>query len=253
MASVDAYRFATGAHLVKLHFADHASPASAARTSRRVLARLREHRILDVLEQRIGGVRAGSDGLVYHLGPVGDRLLREDHPTRARRRLGDPSTRFLEHTLGITGVAAALHEYARKRGGEVVTLAPEQPRSFTDLLGARQAIRPDLYAELAATQAAEDIATFFIEVDMGSESIPTLIGKCLVYEEYRRSGEEQRRFGGFPIIVWAMTARRPETAQKRRHALARAMEQHPKIMARAYRIVPLNAASNEIFEEVRNA
>lgn len=253
LATIDTYRFATGAHLVKLHFDGHASQVSAERTARRVLARLRERRVLDVLEQRIGGVRAGSDGLVYYLGPVGDRLLRRDNPNRARRRQSDPSARFLHHTLGITGVATGLYEEARRQGGEVVALTPEQPRSFTDLLGARQVIKPDLSAELAGTPGAEDISAFFIEVDLGTESIPTLIGKCLSYEEYRRSGEEQRRFGGFPIIVWAMTAARPQTALRRRQDLARALERHPKITTTYYRIVPLETAPAEIFTEVHHA
>ena len=253
LATVDTFRFATGAHLVKLHFAGHASAASAERTARRVLARLRERRVLEVLEQRIGGVRAGSDGLVYYLGPVGDRILRHESPNRARRRQSDPSARFLHHTLSITGVATGLYKEARLQGGEVVAVTPEQPRSFTDLLGARQVIKPDLSVELASTPGAEDIAAFFVEVDLGTESIPTLIGKCLAYEEYRRSGEEQRRFGGFPIIVWAMTATRPQTALRRRQDLARALERHPKITATDYRIVPLESAPADIFKEVDHA
>ncbi|MGO4452557.1 replication-relaxation family protein [Arthrobacter sp. RAF14] len=253
LGTIDTFRFATGAHLVKLHFAAHASSASAERTARRVLARLREIRVLDVLEQRIGGIRAGSDGLVYFLGPVGDRVIRQSHPTRPRRRLVDPSTRFLQHTLAITEVAAAMHEKTREHGGEVVSLVPEKPRSFTDLLGTRQVVKPDLSTELAGTPGAEDIAAFFIEVDLGTESIPTLVGKCLSYEEYRRSGEEQRRFGGFPVIVWAMTAARPQTAARRRQDLARALERHPKISGTDYRIVALETAPADILKEVSHA
>jgi len=253
LRTAEQYRFVTGAQLVALLFTDHASVETAARTARTVLSRLRRLRILDTLETRIGGIRAGSDGLVYFIGPVGDRILRQEDPGRSRRRLASPSVRFLEHTLAITGMAVGLHEAARHHGGEVVALAPEKPRSFTDLLGTRQVIKPDLAAELAATLGTEDLAAFFIELDLGTESIPTLIGKCVAYEEYRRSGEEQRRFGGFPAIVWAMTATRPQTALRRRQDLARALERHPMITATDYRILPLETTSAEIFAEVSHA
>jgi len=43
---------------------------------------------------------------------------------------------------------------------------------------------------------------FFIEVDLGTESIPTLVKKCHQYEEYRRSGVEQTKHGAFPLVLW---------------------------------------------------
>ncbi|WP_336855968.1 replication-relaxation family protein [Sinomonas albida] len=252
LATADDYRFITGAQLVEFHFAAHATQPTAERTARRVLARLRDLRVLGILEQRIGGIRAGSDGLVYHLGTVGDRLLRQINPQRSRRRFEDPSTRFLEHALAISGAAAGLHTEARRRGGEVVRLAPERPRRYTDMLGAGQTIRPDLYAELAAVSGAEDIAAFFIEVDLGQESIPTLVGKSLAYEDYRRSGNEQRQCGGFPVVVWAMTAARAEAAQRRRDALAKELARHHRIDIGQYRIVALEDAPARIFKEVRH-
>ncbi len=48
---------------------------SAARIARRVLARLTELGVLARLERRIGGLRAGSSGYVYYLGPAGQRLV----------------------------------------------------------------------------------------------------------------------------------------------------------------------------------
>lgn len=53
----------------------HASAASTARSVRRTLARLTALGVLARLERRVGGLRAGSGGYVYYLGPVGQRLL----------------------------------------------------------------------------------------------------------------------------------------------------------------------------------
>ncbi|UVJ38065.1 replication-relaxation family protein [Arthrobacter sp. CJ23] len=254
LSSVDQFRFVTGSQLMAFHFAAHASPVSAERTCRRVLARLRELRVLGVLEQRIGGVRAGSDGLVYYVNTVGDRVLRQENPARTRRRVGDPSTRFLDHTLATTGLAAQLQDRVREHGAEIVRLAaePAAHRHYTDLLGTPQVIKPDLEVELAAVAGDEDVAAFFVEVDLGHESIPTLVGKCLAYESYRQSGEEQRRYGGFPVIVWAMTATRQAVVQRRQRDLARALERNPRIDSRAYRIFALSAAADGLLREAHH-
>jgi hypothetical protein len=73
MDTVHRLRLATGAHLERLHFAD-LSPASRGRTRRRVLNRLVSWRLLATLPRRIGGVRAGSTGLTYHLDTAGSRI-----------------------------------------------------------------------------------------------------------------------------------------------------------------------------------
>jgi len=51
------------------------SPVSAARITRRMLARLTDSGVLARLDRRVGGIRAGSAGYVYYLGPVGQRLI----------------------------------------------------------------------------------------------------------------------------------------------------------------------------------
>lgn len=241
LESVDRYRFLTAKHLEALHFQDHASDASAARTCRRVLARLREHRVLGVLDRRIGGIRAGSEGLVYYVDAAGDRLLRGDQPTRKRRRFDEPSARFQDHTLAIADAAVGLIAASRAAGAEVVTVAPEwlAQRHYTDRLGRPQVLRPDLYVELAAHLGAPDIEAFFVEVDLGHESLPTLVGKCLMYEDYRESGVEQRDYGSFPRVIWAMDAYRSTTADRRRRTLQEALHRNGRTTPSLYRIEPL--------------
>ena len=60
-----------------IHFPDseHENELAATRARQRALARLVSERLLIRLERRIGGVRAGSAGLVLALGEVGQRVL----------------------------------------------------------------------------------------------------------------------------------------------------------------------------------
>jgi hypothetical protein len=47
--------------------------------------------------------------------------------------------------------------------------------------------------------------SMFVEVDLGTESVPTLAAKAKVYLAYWRSGQEQATNGVFPMVVWLTT------------------------------------------------
>lgn len=250
LASVDRYRFLTARHLQALHFTDHASATSASRTCRRALARLRTLRILGILDRRIGGIRAGSEGLVYYVDTAGDRLQRGVASSRARKRFDEPSARFLDHTLAIADMAIGIFETAAAHGAEVVKLNPEHTatRTYADNYGIAQVLRPDLYVELAAAAGDEDVSAFFIEVDLGHESLPTLLGKALTYEDYRSTGIEQHQYGGFPQVIWAMDAYRETTAQRRRKSLQDSLERNSRLNAGMYRIQSLQDAAAAVVQ-----
>src|SRR5919198_5119791 len=109
LRSVAEHRFLTTRQIEALHFADHSSELAGARVCRRVLARLTEERLLARLQRRVGGVRAGSASFVYALGPVGGRLI-----DRQRRRVIEPSTTFLAHTLVVAQTHVELVQAARQ-------------------------------------------------------------------------------------------------------------------------------------------
>jgi Replication-relaxation len=71
--------------------------------------------------------------------------------------------------------------------------------AIRDSRGGQAILKPDLYA-VTASRDFED--SWFIEVDRGTESLPTLLRKCGQYEEYRRSGVEQRDRQVFPLVLW---------------------------------------------------
>jgi hypothetical protein len=199
------HRFLSTRQVERLHFADHASALSGARTARRVLRRLAGMRVLDHLERRIGGVRAGSASYVWRLGPVGHRLLRQRaHPLLTQRPSGEPGLRFLQHTLAVGDVHLALRDLHRRGERQLLELQLE-PASWRFYLGAggeRLTLKPDLYA-VTATDAYEDHC--FLEVDRGTESLPALLAQCQRYQAYRRSGQEQARLGVFPIVIWLVS------------------------------------------------
>lgn len=198
---VGEFRLASSRQLRQLFFpaAEFATPETAARCGRRVLNRLTSGRLLTRLERRVGGVRAGSDGFVYALGPVGFRMTQPEG--RSRPRNFEPTVRFVDHQLAVSNLAVALR-LARLRG-EVSRLELQgEPRSWRMLPGQRAhagLLRPDLHVRLYSGGVE---LSWFIEVDCGTTHLPALLRKCALYESYYRSGVEQAEHGVFPRVLW---------------------------------------------------
>jgi hypothetical protein len=185
---------------------------------------------------------------------VGERIQRGGEASRRRSRFPEPSARFLDHTLAIADVAIGISTAANASGAEVVQVVPEKDarRHYADRLGGGQVLRPDLYIELAARAGDQDVHAFFVEVDLGSESLPTVLGKCQQYEEYYQSGIEQRDFGGFPSVVWAMGAYRPELAERRRQSLRLALQRSTKVTSELFRVTALEEVAAQLVQGVRH-
>src|SRR5713101_3077999 len=109
MRDVAKVRLVTGKQLERLHFAELAD-ASRPVVRRRVLGRLLKSRVLATLERRIGGVRAGSEGLIYYLDTAGQRLLTVDG---AARKIDPPGERYMRQVLAVAGVYVDLVERTR--------------------------------------------------------------------------------------------------------------------------------------------
>jgi hypothetical protein len=174
-------RLATGSQLERLHFAD-LNPESGPVVRRRVLGRLSRWGVLVTGERRIGGIRAGSTGLIYALDTVGQHLLVTSDVTP--RRPGLPGERFLAHVLAVAELYVALVE--RQRLGQLglsrffAEPASWWPNQFGGWL------KPDAYA-LLSTATHDD--AWWIEVDRATESLPTLQAKLTTYLDFARSGQ----------------------------------------------------------------
>ncbi|MGW5216351.1 replication-relaxation family protein [Nocardia sp. NPDC004085] len=239
LRSVAEHRYLTVLQIRALHFGDM-PPASGLRTAQRVLARLRQHRIVASLTQRIGGIQAGSNGLVHYVDVVGDRLLRLEAGRGPRRRFEQPTQRFLDHQLGIGDAHVALVEANRHGQLELVKceIEPAAWRDYVGIGGVRLTLKPDLYAETASPPGSEYVDAAFIEIDRGTESIPTLLKKCREYEAYRRQGLEQDRSdGAFPFVVWSMSADTEAKAKRRRVALRQAINGDGRLAAHLFRVI----------------
>jgi hypothetical protein len=196
-------RFVSGAQLTRLCFALGDDPLANARAARRSLLRLVELDVMARLPRPIGGVRAGSAGLVYHLGFAGQRLaeMRGWQPERPRRRSLVPGTMFVRHALQVAELHAQLVEADRSRRLELLELVAEPScwRALDGLGNQRAVLKPDSYVRLGAS-AYED--SYFIEVDRGTEGSRALERQLDMYVNYHRSGCEQAARGVFPKTLW---------------------------------------------------
>jgi hypothetical protein len=170
-------RCLTGGQLERLHFHDLQS-ANRDRARRRVLTRLIHLSLISTLSRRIGGVRAGSAGLVYSLDATGQRLLSLlDHEGDIKvRRPWTPGTLFLQHTLAVAELYVSLRE-AERSGKLELSVFLAEPASWqrTATLGT---LKPDAYT-LIAHGETED--AWWIEVDRATESRTTLRRKFNLY------------------------------------------------------------------------
>ncbi|MBV9919568.1 MAG: replication-relaxation family protein [Pseudonocardia sp.] len=210
------HRFLTTRQIEQLFFFDHASALSGARACRRVLRRLEATGLLATLPRRIGGLQAGSASSIWTLAPAGARMLSYLGGDGITARLREPSSRFVEHALAIAEVHVALRQAERAGRFAVERLQVEQEgwRSYLGPSGVTEWLKPDL-AVVTATPEFED--HWFIEADLGTEHLPTVIRKCRQYESYRRTGVEQADGNVFPVVVWAATT--PLRAEKLRRAI----------------------------------
>jgi hypothetical protein len=204
----------SGRQIEAIHFtiADHASVETAARSARRVLERLVRDRLLIRLERRVGGVRAGSASYVYAIGPIGQRVVGSQGP---RHRFREPSMTFALHTLAVSEFIVRLTHHARVGNIELLTLQPE-PSCWRSLVGPMGAsvLRPDLFTMIGVGDYEH---RWFIEIDLGTEHLPTLMRKCQAYQTYFAAGTEQSAHGVFPRVLWQMHT--TERAQRLRNAI----------------------------------
>jgi hypothetical protein len=209
-------RLMSARQIQAVHFpADvHDNDLAATRARQRVLARLSRERLLAPLERRVGGVRAGSAGLVLTLGSMGQHVLTSGGP---RRRAYEPTMRFFDHTLAISQLAVDLTLAARHGLVELLALQaePQSWREFADM-GGRRWLRPDAFVVLGSNEYE---LRWLIEVDRASESLPVIVRKCRLYADYYQSGKEQAEHGVFPRVCWV--APDEARAERLREAITR--------------------------------
>jgi hypothetical protein len=230
LASLYDLRLLSTRQIQRIHFAaGFTSVAGATRCANRVLARLERHGLLHRLARRIGGVRRGSAGQVWQLGPAGERFLRTMHGGN-RRRYVEPSESFTAHTLATAELAVQLHEAHAAGDIELVQLETEPTcwRSFVGQHGVQEWLKPDLFAVTAAGDYEDH---WFLEADLASEHPPVVARKARAYQRYAATGAHQATHGLFPAVVWVV----PDQARQR--ALTAELGADQRLQAELFRVV----------------
>lgn len=229
LTSVQRYRYLLTGQIQRLHFTKSATPTAAHRAAARALRRLKDLSLLDHLARRIGGVRAGSGGLVWRLTHAGERLIYlENHILTPTKRFSEPSPYFLAHTLAVAEMAVKLTELCREqRTLKLTALQPEPEcwRTYSEY-GALQSLKPDLFAITVSGQYED---RWFIEVDLDTESPGKIVSKCERYHKYYRSGLEQQESEVFPLTVWIVPS--VERKEKLITHIKKAFDKQPRLFA----------------------
>jgi hypothetical protein len=231
LESLRSHRLLSTALIRRLHFAEgHATLAAASGATMRVLTRLETHHLVMRLTRRIGGVRAGSSGIVWQLGTTGETLLRTMHGETHRRRYQAPSPAFVAHTLACAQLAVQVGELARASVVELVKLDTEPScwQAFIGPHGAREWLKPDLSVVTASGEYEDHL---YVEADLSTEHPPVVIRKAKVYQRYAATGTYQARHGLFPAVAWVV----PDTARQR--AIEAALAADRTIQPELFRVV----------------
>ena len=202
LQAIKKYRFLTSDQIGRLYLADCTTKTSRTRNQNLLLQRLGGCGLIAPLARRVGGFGGGSTLQVWHLTEAGMRLLSLNDPgVPPRKRFLEPSTTFLEHTLAIAECAVQLTCLCRGSADLALEMVDAEPTCWRRYKDGDKVcyLKPDLYA-ITEYDGYED--HWFIEMDLGSESLSQVLDKCNMYLRYYYTGIEQKATEMFPLVVW---------------------------------------------------
>lgn len=233
-------RFAKTDQLRRIFYPQQGNTLRAVKVAvRKNLNRLQSIGLIDHLNKQIGGVRAGSQAMIWFVTESGNRLLNlgTDEQNKRKRRL-EPPRIFLRHTVAISETFTQIIEICRNDSEielKEIELEPDCWRSF-EKNGRTLSLRPDLFV---TTVSGEYMDHTFIEVDLDTESPTEVVEKCRRYHDYYRTGKEKV----FPLVLWIV----PTDARKKK-LIAAIKDAYPNSLSHLfYVIVP-----NELERIIKN-
>lgn len=219
--TVNLLQVASGHQLERLCFAGLLNERSRMVTRSRVLRRLVRERVLVPVGRRVGGSGRGSTVQAFALDTAGRQLLVRRQLAEAQRvrvrRPGVPGARTLRHRLAVSELYADLTEHARTDGLTVATFQAEPAAWWPNGLGSY--LKPDGYVVLARGDGVRD--HWWVEVDLATESLPTVRGKVAAYLDFRRRGER----GPDGVLPWLLIS---TIGARRRAAIAQLVRRLPE-------------------------
>jgi hypothetical protein len=226
------HRYLQTEQITRFELRDRPTHLAGLRAAHRTLKKLRVHGLVAMMERTIGGATRGSTAAVWTLTNTGIRTVaqRAGEIDQSRRRLAEPTLIFLRHELAVAELHLALTEAASSQPAALrdLQLEPTCWRRYLGPLGAMTTLKPDMAIEVETTNFD---SRYFFEVDRATEPPHRIVAKCLQYQEYYRSGEEERRSGVLPLIVWVVPN------EVRREQLFRHLTTGSGINPRLYRVL----------------
>ncbi len=193
------------------------------------LARLFHHEYLDRTFISTASRAPASNPAVYTVGKRGLRVLIDrfgyDRSQLRRPKRALLSWQLLEHLLKVNDVRIIVTQAAALSGITVETWWDETTfRAHPDYVTLtnkreqeqRKPVLPDGYFCLSTSRGK---ARFFLEVDLGTETLSKFAPQIKVYERYVASGQYQTRFSAKSLRVLVVT-----TTRKRLNSLMRVTE-----------------------------
>lgn len=232
LARLAQHRYLQTEQITRFDFQDRRTHLAGLRAAHRTLKKLRTHGLVVMMERTIGGATRGSTAAIWTLTNTGLRAVAHQHgdSDQVRRRLAEPTLIFLRHELAVADLHLALIESSSTQHAVIRTLQlePKCWRRYLGPLGGMMTLKPDMAVHIETTNFNSH---YFFEVDRATEPPRRIVAKSLQYQEYYRSGEEERRSGVLPLIVWLV----PNEA--RREQLLRHLTTSKGINPRLYRVL----------------
>ncbi|MHB1390015.1 MAG: replication-relaxation family protein [Thermoleophilia bacterium] len=207
--SVYENRFLKRDQIQRLHFAGVSPQATSAR-----LKKLSDHKFLDKLQRPVAG---GASQAVYALDKRGADVVAttleiDRHKVRWKRDNNRVEWLFMDHTLGISEFKVCLDVALTGRQEEIFFYQRGDKsllRRVSDPSGKKKCIvvAPDAFFGI---QAERGKYIFFLEVDMGTETLKRFQEKVIAYKQYWKSGKfkEDYAFNHFRVLTVAESDRR---------------------------------------------
>lgn len=219
--TVNLLQVASGQQLERLCFAGLPNERSRTVTRSRVLGRLVRERVLVPVGRRVGGSGRGSTVQAFALDTAGRQLLVRRQLAEAQqvrvRRPGVPGGRTIRHRLAVSELYTELTEQARFDGLTVATFKAEPAAWWPN--GTGGPLKPDAYVVLARGDGVRD--HWWVEVDLATESLPTVRAKVAAYLDFRRRGER----GPDDVLPWLLIS---TVGARRRAAIAQLVRRLPE-------------------------
>ena len=192
--SVYENRFMRRDQIQRLHF-----PASSVQATSARLKKLSDHKFLDKMQRPVAG---GASQAIYALNKRGADVVAMNHDvSRQQVHWKRDNNRvewfFMEHTLAVSEFKVCL-DLALREGSENLYFYQRGDRSLvrrvSDPVGKKKylVVAPDAFF---GVQAEKGKYIFFVEVDLGTESLKRFQEKVIAYKQYWKSKKFKEEYG----------------------------------------------------------